>query len=220
MVSENYIRGQEMVGKVITGLRELSNSDGDSTVNMASISVHLQTLERYINQYKQEEFTETNEKEKRNIRYVSYKMADEHQNLLNEFNELKKVKEMRNRIDNTRNELFMRSDGSRLKFSSSNNYRGSRVEEIEEEEEGFYDRSEIAIDGFIDQGVAALDNLRQQRNMLGRANKNVHASRNTLDLSGSVIRFINRRNAQDKLIMIAGMVVTVIFVYFVIKYLS
>lgn len=43
---------------------------------------------------------------------------------------------------------------------------------------------------------------------------------NMLGLSNTVMRFIERRATQDKLIMIGGMLLTCVFMFLVIRYLG
>jgi Golgi SNAP receptor complex protein 2 len=43
---------------------------------------------------------------------------------------------------------------------------------------------------------------------------------NTLGLTGTVMRLIERRTAQDKIILFAGMVVTCIIMYLIWKYFT
>ncbi|PVU85894.1 hypothetical protein BB560_006868 [Smittium megazygosporum] len=116
-----------------------------------------------------------------------------------------------NRDSQTRNQLFQRSDGTRTKLKPG------EVTSYQNED-SFYERSGIEIDDFIDQGLSALDNLKQQRASLNNAHKNLHHSSNTLGLSDRVIRFINRRTAQDKLILFAGMFISLVCIYYILKY--
>ncbi|PVU86760.1 hypothetical protein BB561_006568 [Smittium simulii] len=203
--ADTYERAQKLVTKISKGLREWETNADVTATNQASISVELQTLNRQINQYKKQID-------------VSYKMADEHQILQNRFNAAKKF--YQDQSDAARkNELFQRSDGTRVNAQDISNSTRNR-NSAHPNNDSFYERSEIEIDGFIDQGLAALDNLKFQRASLKNSHKNVLDSRNTLGLSDRVIRFINRRNAQDKLIMFAGMIFTLIAVYYILKYFS
>ncbi|KAJ1929326.1 protein transport protein bos1 [Linderina macrospora] len=85
-------------------------------------------------------------------------------------------------------------------------------------EDAFYQRSEMALDNFIAQGVASLGNLREQRGMLQGAHRRILNADSTLGLSKSVITYINRRTTQDKIILVAGMLVTCISIYFIVQF--
>ncbi|OMJ09169.1 hypothetical protein AYI70_g11076 [Smittium culicis] len=83
-------------------------------------------------------------------------MTDEHQSLVNRFNAIKADIEAKASAENARNELFGSTGGARNRQNAAAGNRQFNHSE-------FLDRSEIEIDGFIGTGLAALENLKQQR---------------------------------------------------------
>ncbi|KAJ1674827.1 Golgi SNAP receptor complex member 2, partial [Spiromyces aspiralis] len=112
-----------------------------------------------------------------------------------------------------RGELFQRSDGSRVRYDTA-------IAIDAQDESAFWTRSEAAVDGFISQGVSALENLREQRQMLKNARRNMFNVQGALGLSRTVIRNINRRTTQDKFILFGGMILTCFLIYLIIHYLG
>lgn len=71
----------------------------------------------------------------------------------------------------------------------------------------------------IDSGSLALTNMKEQRMTLKGAHKKILDIANTLGLSNTVMRLIERRSYQDKYILFGGMFVTCVIMYLVIAYL-
>ncbi|XP_072047398.1 Golgi SNAP receptor complex member 2-like [Amphiura filiformis] len=76
------------------------------------------------------------------------------------------------------------------------------------------------IDDLLGQGSATISNLRDQRSMLKGAHRKILDVTNTLGLSNTVMRLIEKRTFQDKFILFGGMIVTCIIMYLVFKYLA
>lgn len=76
------------------------------------------------------------------------------------------------------------------------------------------------VDGLISHGTEILDNLRSQRITLKGAHKRLIDIGNTLGLSNTTMRLIERRARQDGFILVAGMVITCIVIILVIIYLA
>lgn len=76
------------------------------------------------------------------------------------------------------------------------------------------------MDELIETGSNILSNLRDQSGTLKGVHRKVLDMANTLGLTGTVMRLIERRTAQDKIIMVVGMVVTCIIMYVVWKYFA
>lgn len=72
----------------------------------------------------------------------------------------------------------------------------------------------------INTGSSILDNLREQRSKLKGAHRRLMDLGNTLGLSNTTMRLIERRAREDKYILIGGMVITLIVISFVIVYLT
>ena len=72
----------------------------------------------------------------------------------------------------------------------------------------------------ISSGSDILSNLKEQRMTLKGARKKMLDIANTLGLSNTVLRLIERRTTQDKFILYGGMIFTCIFMFLVWKYLT
>jgi len=74
------------------------------------------------------------------------------------------------------------------------------------------------IDDLLGSGHTILDSLRGQRSTLKSAHKKVLDVMNTLGLSNTVMRLIERRTYQDKFILYGGMIFTCIVMFLAVKY--
>lgn len=72
----------------------------------------------------------------------------------------------------------------------------------------------------IRSGSSILENMRDQRQTLKGAHKRMMDIANTLGLSNTTMRLIERRAIEDKYILIGGMVVTVIVIVVLIIYIT
>jgi len=79
-------------------------------------------------------------------------------------------------------------------------------------------RTNRYMDDLLAQGSATIQNLREQRSTLKGVQKKILDVANTLGMSNTVIRLIERRGQGDKYILIGGMVFTCIFMIAVIRY--
>jgi len=79
-------------------------------------------------------------------------------------------------------------------------------------------RSNRYMDDLLSQGAATIQNLRDQRSTLKGVQKKILDVANTLGMSNTVIRLIERRGQQDKYILIGGMVATCILMFGVVRY--
>lgn len=78
--------------------------------------------------------------------------------------------------------------------------------------------SNQAMDDLLGSGQGILENLREQRGILKSAHKKVLDLMNTLGLSNTVMRLIERRTAQDRFILYAGMIFTSLFMLITVYY--
>ncbi|XP_067667855.1 Golgi SNAP receptor complex member 2-like [Haliotis asinina] len=76
------------------------------------------------------------------------------------------------------------------------------------------------LDDAIGSSSSILQNLRDQRGTLKGVHKKILDITNHLGLTNTVMRIIERRTAQDKIIFFVGVIVTCIIMYLVWKYLS
>ncbi|KAG7269591.1 hypothetical protein CRUP_028643 [Coryphaenoides rupestris] len=76
------------------------------------------------------------------------------------------------------------------------------------------------MDDLLGSGASVLNGLRDQRGTLKGTHKKMLDVANMLGLSNTVMRLIERRATQDKLIMIGGMLLTCLVIFLVIRYLG
>ena len=76
------------------------------------------------------------------------------------------------------------------------------------------------MDDLLGQGSNILENLREQRGTLKGAQKKMLDVLNTLGMSNTVIRLIEKRSEGDKYILIGGMVLTCVVMWLILKMFS
>ena len=73
------------------------------------------------------------------------------------------------------------------------------------------------MDDLLGQGSSILENLREQRSTLKGAQTKMLDVLNTLGMSNTVIRLIERRSEGDKYILIGGMLVTCLLMWLILR---
>ncbi|KAK3590427.1 hypothetical protein CHS0354_024376 [Potamilus streckersoni] len=76
------------------------------------------------------------------------------------------------------------------------------------------------IDNLIGSGSSIISNLREQRLTLKGAHRKILDIANTLGLSNTVMRLIERRTTQDKFIFYGGIILTCIIMFLAWRYLT
>ncbi|KAJ8870859.1 hypothetical protein PR048_027160 [Dryococelus australis] len=76
------------------------------------------------------------------------------------------------------------------------------------------------VDDMLLSGSNVLQNLRDQRSTLKGAHRRLFDIANTLGLSNSTMRFIERRAYQDKFVLLGGMFITLVVMALVVVYLT
>nr|XP_018904444.1 PREDICTED: Golgi SNAP receptor complex member 2 [Bemisia tabaci] len=74
------------------------------------------------------------------------------------------------------------------------------------------------VDDLISSGSSILDNLRDQRNTIKGAHRKILDIANTLGLSNTTMRFIERRRTEDMYILFLGMFITLVIIFLIIYY--
>jgi Golgi SNAP receptor complex protein 2 len=88
------------------------------------------------------------------------------------------------------------------------------------DEDQFMNNTQNNIDDYVSLGENLVNDLRQQGDMLKRGRKRVLDTANTLGLSSNVIRYIEKRSNQDKIIFWICIIVTVFIIYLIVHYLK
>ncbi|KAF7187740.1 Protein transport protein BOS1 [Pseudocercospora fuligena] len=86
-------------------------------------------------------------------------------------------------------------------------------------ENNFFSSSNQVLDEYLERGRDVLSNLGDQREMLKNTQRKLYSVGTTLGISGDTIRMVERRAKQDKFIFWGGVVVFIVFVYFVLRWL-
>ncbi|QIX01030.1 hypothetical protein AMS68_006547 [Peltaster fructicola] len=86
-------------------------------------------------------------------------------------------------------------------------------------EQNFLGSSNQILDDYISRGRDVLSNLGDQREMLKGTQRKLYSVAGTLGISTNTIKMVENRAKQDKWIFWGGVVVFIIFVYFVLRYL-
>jgi len=81
-------------------------------------------------------------------------------------------------------------------------------------------RTNRYMDDVLGQGAEILQNLQDQRDVLKGAKRKLLDVANSLGMSDTVIRLIERRSVGDKYILIGGMVATCVFMFTVLRYFT
>ncbi|XP_063720595.1 Golgi SNAP receptor complex member 2-like [Symsagittifera roscoffensis] len=74
------------------------------------------------------------------------------------------------------------------------------------------------LDGILSTGGSALDHLRSQRTSMKDIQRKLLDFANTLGLSTTVMKMIEKRGSQDRLILIGGIIITCIIMYLTLSY--
>ncbi|KAG8188188.1 hypothetical protein JTE90_019466 [Oedothorax gibbosus] len=76
------------------------------------------------------------------------------------------------------------------------------------------------VDDLLGQGASVLGNLREQRSTLKGAHKKILDIANTLGLSNTVMRLIEKRAYTDRYVLFGGMFITCCIMFIVVKYIA
>ncbi|GAB7359083.1 hypothetical protein MBLNU230_g5155t1 [Neophaeotheca triangularis] len=86
-------------------------------------------------------------------------------------------------------------------------------------ENNFFSSANTTLDEYLERGRAVLGDLGDQREVLKGTQRKLYSVGMTLGISGDTIRMVEKRAKQDKWIFWGGVVVFVVFVYFVLRWL-
>ncbi|KAJ1742308.1 protein transport protein bos1 [Coemansia sp. RSA 989] len=178
MTSE-YNAAQRVLHKLKQDVSELDllASMEDATVLQGAISQNLQTLSKRITEYRSVGRQEGNERKRTTMLNRASTMAEEHEQLKRRFEKIKQQRTLQTTHTEERNELFQRTHSGRAQDTA--------IVMDPQDEEAFWSRSEQALDGYIAQGMASLQNLREQRGLLHDAHRRILNADDTLGLSRS-----------------------------------
>lgn len=76
------------------------------------------------------------------------------------------------------------------------------------------------VDDMLQSGSGILENLRDQRTTIKGAHRRMMDIANTLGLSNTTMRLIERRAYQDKYILFGGMLITLLVIVIIVLYFT
>ncbi|RUS22530.1 hypothetical protein BC937DRAFT_88561 [Endogone sp. FLAS-F59071] len=150
------------------------------------------------------------------------KFRDDYQQLKSEFERVKKREESRVSQIQDRSELFARRTAKNYSPVPEHPYspQSTPMQAYQARERNFASTAENQLDQFIAQAQNLLGDLTDQHGILKKTQRKLLDTANTLGLSQSVIRYIERRSAQDKWIFLVGAIITLGLIWAVIHYLT
>lgn len=127
-----------------------------------------------------------------------------------------------NSLFRTKNANFQPGQGPNAYSSYQSPYGLSQEEQREAQalsENNFFGSANQTLDDYISRGRDVLSNLGDQREMLKGTQRKLYSVAGTLGISSNTIRMVENRAKQDKWIFWGGVVIFIIFVYFVLRWL-
>ncbi|XP_069970910.1 Golgi SNAP receptor complex member 2 [Penaeus vannamei] len=148
-----------------------------------------------------------------NAKYRVDQLKYDFQHILNSFRVLQQRRQIRELEQKERDALLSR------KFTTNDQEETSIFLDHELQHHDKLKDANRNVDELLGVGTSILQGIRDQGNTLKGAHKRVLNLVNTLGLSNTVMRMIERRSTQDKYILIAGMVIVLLCLYFALRYL-
>ncbi|KAI8887687.1 V-snare-domain-containing protein [Backusella circina FSU 941] len=195
-------------------------SGQDSSAGLqGQISVSLGGLQRSIDEYESVARGELIPVKKETALTRVGKFRHDLQEMKTRFESIKKQQEVAQNEQN-RDQLLRRPNrGGSGNQAPEYPYQPMSRDEFAMREQSFARNTESQLDDFIGQAQNLLENLTDQHGILKKTQKKILDTANHLGLSQNVIRYIERRSAQDKWIFYGGIVVTVFIMWLIIHYL-
>ncbi|RCH92159.1 protein transport protein bos1 [Rhizopus azygosporus] len=198
-------------------LEKFKSGDDTSIGLQGQISASFNTLQRSIDDYENLAKREMVPLKKETALTRVSKFRQDLQEMRTQFEFTKKQQE------NLKNEQNRDSLLRRPNRGSSNApehpYQPLSRDEFALREQAFVNNTDSQLDDFIEQAQNLLENLTDQHNILKKTQKKVLDVANYLGLSQNVIRYIERRSAQDKWIFYGGMILTVLIIWAIIHFI-
>ncbi|KAI8143197.1 hypothetical protein BJV82DRAFT_515186 [Fennellomyces sp. T-0311] len=198
-------------------LEKFATGQDSSAGLQGQISASFNTLQRSIDDYDNLAKREVVAVKKETALTRVTKFRRELQDMKTQFETIKKQQENQ-RYEQNRDSLLARRNRS----TTENPY--FPMEESRSEfamrEAAFANNTDAQLDSFIDQAQNLLENLTDQHGILKKTQKKLLDAANTLGLSKNVIRYIERRTAQDKWIFIVGLAITLLILWAIAHYLG
>lgn len=148
-----------------------------------------------------------------NAKYLVDQLKYDFQHVMSSFRMLQQRRAMRHREEEERQALLSR------KFTTEDQNDTSIFLDHELQHHNQLQDANRNVEELLGAGTSIIQGLRNQGNTLKGAHKRILDLANTLGLSNTVMRLIERRTTQDKYILFGGMVLVLVCLYFVLRYL-
>ena len=189
-------------------------SGQDSSAGLqGQITASFNTLQRSIDDYDNLAKREVVAVKKETALTRVSKFRRDLQDMKTQFESIKKQQESQ-RYEQNRDSLLRRNN----RPNTDSPYFPIDRSEFAMRESSFVDNTDVQLDSFIDQAQNLLENLTDQHGILKKTQKKLLDAANTLGLSKNVIRYIERRTAQDKWIFIVGLAATLLILWAIAHY--
>ncbi|KAI7856994.1 hypothetical protein BDC45DRAFT_501469 [Circinella umbellata] len=202
-------------------LEKFASGQDSSAGLQGQISASFNTLQRSIDDYDNLAKREDVPLKKETALTRVSKFRRDLQDMRSQFESIKRQQEAQ-RHEQNRDSLLARRGGSNSRMNGDNPYQPFEESRsaFAMRESAFVDSTDAELDSFIGQAQNLLENLTDQHSILKKTQKKLLDAANTLGLSKNVIRYIERRTAQDKWIFFVGLAITLLVLWAISHYLG
>ncbi|KAG2221971.1 hypothetical protein INT45_010495 [Circinella minor] len=202
-------------------LEKFASGQDSSAGLQGQISASFSTLQRSIDDYDNLAKREDVPLKKETALTRVSKFRRDLQDMRSQFESIKRQQEAQ-RHEQNRDSLLAIRGGSNNRMNGDNPYQPFEESRsaFAMRESAFVDSTDAELDSFIGQAQNLLENLTDQHSILKKTQKKLLDAANTLGLSKNVIRYIERRTAQDKWIFFVGLAITLLVLWAISHYLG
>ncbi|KAH8555795.1 hypothetical protein BGW37DRAFT_419388 [Umbelopsis sp. PMI_123] len=201
-------------------LNRFTSGEDTSTGLQGQITAAFGSLERSIADFEKQARREILTAKRELALSRVQKFRDELQVMRLQFDNCKRDQEQKLHQTNRRDLLGARPPRSGGASPMEHPYQTPSPLEHAMRERSFAQNTESHLDDFISQAQHVLENLTDQHGILKQTQRRILDTANTLGLSQNVIRYIERRSAQDKWIFIIGVIITIGLLWAIVHYLG
>ncbi|KAH7643319.1 Golgi SNAP receptor complex member 2 [Dermatophagoides farinae] len=222
--NENFTAAHRIVDEIQDSLFRRLESCKDSVQAQAiegAIDERLKSLEQYVDRI-EISVNKTSGSQRNTMKLKLDQLKYDHKHLLSSFRTLHQRRLHREREHREREELLTRRFTTNAELRSQNNDTqiDLGVQEYFDQEHNKLGGFNRHVDEMITTGSTVLSTLRQQRSMLKNTRKNLLDTLNSIGLSNSVMRLIEKRHIGDKFVLFGGMTLMTILMFLIWFYLT
>ncbi|KAI9205290.1 uncharacterized protein BJ171DRAFT_501702 [Polychytrium aggregatum] len=221
-----YKSARKQVEQLKLDLDKLLTGNDTSPGHMGAITSTLTTLKKTSDDLADMAKREITLEKRELAATRSQEIRTEYQNLKGQFDQFKQ--EYQKKREEEERTMLMGSEaasavhqrGPTKFFQNGNNLAQLSLDEYMAQESGALNNVGNQLDGLINSGRAALQELYEQKSILKGTQRRMLDIANSLGLSTTLIRYIEQRTAVDNWILLAGIVVSVIIMWAVVHWLT